>query len=101
MKKIRIGKDIAIRWEITTNGEPESLENENLYIEMKDPKGNLVQIEEYDIEGNVISIGLKGTTFVYLGLYNLTLWKNKGEDGQTVVDAVDAFKLVKYTNEEL
>lgn len=100
MKTIRIGKDIAINWTITTNGEPASLEDEVLYLEMKDPKGNKIQIEEYEVSGNIIKIGLKGTAFVHLGQYTLTLWKNRGLDGQTVVDAVDAFKLVKYTNEE-
>ena len=100
MRNIRIGKDIAINWEITTNGEIVSLEDKDLYIEMRDPKGNRVQIEEYQVEGNSIKIGLKGTAFRYLGLYTLSLWENKGKDGQTVVDAVDAFKLVKYTKEE-
>lgn len=100
MKRIRIGKDIAINWAITTNGSVESLEDADLYIEMKDPKGNKVQIEEYEITNNIIQIGLKGTAFIYLGTYSFTLWKNKGKDGQTVVDAVDAFKLVKTTNEE-
>lgn len=101
MRNIRIGKDIAVNWVITTDGVDESLENEDLYIEMRDPKGNRVQIEEYEITGNIIQIGLKGTAFHYLGLYTLTLWKNKGKVGQTVVDAVDAFKLVKYSTEEL
>lgn len=100
MRNIRIGKDIAINWVITTNGETTSLEGEDLYIEMRDPKGNRVQIEEYTVNGNSIQIGLKGTAFHYLGLYTLSLWKNKDKIGQTVVDAVDAFRLVKWTKEE-
>lgn len=100
MKKIRIGKDIAINWIITTNGQEESLEGADLSIEMRDPKGNRVEITEFDVNYNVINIGLKGTAFRYLGTYTFTLWKNKDKEGQTVVDAVDAFKLVKYTIDE-
>lgn len=100
MRNIRIGKDIAINWTITTNGEAVSLEDADLTLEMKDPKGNRVNIEQFEVIGNTVQIGLKGTAFKYLGLYTFTCWQNRGKDGQTVVDAVDAFKLVKYTKEE-
>lgn len=84
-KKIRIGKDIAIRWYITLPEESaETLSQMDLTLFMKDPRGNKVKIDDYTINGNSIEIGLKGTAFGYVGCYTLTLWKNKGNDGQYV-----------------
>lgn len=100
-KKIRIGKDIAIRWHITLpEGNNELLSDMDLSIAMKDPKGLPIAIKDYDVVDNDLLIGLKGTTFAWLGNYTLTLWKNKGKDGQTVVDAVNAFTLVNSTDKE-
>lgn len=100
-KRIRIGKDIAIRWHITLpEGNNELLSDMDLSIAMKDPKGLPIAIKDYDVVDNDLLIGLKGTTFVWLGNYTLTLWKNKGKDGQTVVDAVNAFTLVNSTDKE-
>ena len=100
-KKIRIGKDIAIRWYITLPEESvETLSQMDLTLFMKDPRGNKVEIDDYTINGNSIEIGLKGTAFGYIGCYTLTLWKNKGNDGQSVVDAVNAFELVTSTDKE-
>lgn len=100
-KRIRIGKDIAIRWHITLpEGNNELLSDMDLSIAMKDPKGLPIAIKDYDVVGNDLLIGLKGTTFAWLGNYTLTLWKNKGKDGQTVVDAVNAFTLVNSTDKE-
>ena len=100
-KRIRIGKDIAIRWHITLpEGNNELLSDMDLSIAMKDPKGLPIAIKDYDVVDNDLLIGLKGTTFAWLGNYTLTLWKNKGKDGQTVVDAVNAFTLVNSTDKE-
>lgn len=100
-KRIRIGKDIAIRWHITLpEGNNELLSDMDLSIAMKDPKGLSIAIKDYDVVDNDLLIGLKGTTFAWLGNYTLTLWKNKGKDGQTVVDAVNAFTLVNSTDKE-
>lgn len=100
-KKIRIGKDIAIAWHITLpEGTNELLSDMDLTIAMKDPKGLLIAIKDYVVNGNDVLIGLKGTAFAWLGNYTLTLWKNKGKDGQTVVDAVNAFTLVNSTDKE-
>ena len=35
-----------------------------------------------------------------LGVHGITLWENKGEDGQTAVDISYAFALVRTTEEE-
>lgn len=100
MRKIRIGKDIAVNWEITVNGNIENLEEKDLSLTMTDPKGNIADINIFEVRNNVVVVGFKGTAFKYLGLYTLTLWLNKGKDAQTMIDAVDCFKLVKYTIEE-
>lgn len=96
-KRIRIGKDIAISWEINS---PMDLVDTDLTIQMKDPKGNKVDIEDFELVDKTISFGLRGTAFAYLGYYTLTLWYKKGEVGQTVVDVVGAFELVGSTVEE-
>lgn len=97
MKRIRIGKDIAISWEINS---PMDLVDTDLTIQMKDPKGNKVDIEDFELVDKTISFGLRGTAFAYLGNYTLTLWYKKGEVGQTVVDVVEAFELVGSTEQE-
>ena len=97
MKRIRIGKDIAISWEINS---PMDLVDTDLTIQMKDPKGNKVDIEDFELVDKTVSFGLRGTAFAYLGNYTLTLWYKKGEIGQTVVDVVGAFELVGSTYQE-
>lgn len=97
MKRIRIGKDIAISWEINS---PMDLVETDLTIQMKDPKGNKVYIEDFELVDKTISFGLRGTAFAYLGNYTLTLWYKKGEIGQTVVDVINAFELVGSTYQE-
>ena len=96
-KRIRIGKDIAISWEINS---PMDLVDTDLTIQMKDPKGNKVDIEDFELVDKTISFGLRGTAFAYIGNYTLTLWYKKGKVGQTVVDVVGAFELVGSTEQE-
>lgn len=101
MKRIRIGKDIAIRWNITLpEGTTETLKDMDLSVVMKDPRGNKVRLAEYTVNDYNLEIGLAGKSFAYLGSYTLTLWKNLGEIGQSVVDAVNAFELVGSTEQE-
>lgn len=100
MKKIRIGKDINLNWKITIPEGMDSLENLNLTLQMRDSKGNKVDIDEFTIEDNTIKVGLRGTAFAYLGRYSFTLWVNKGDIGQTLVDCIDAFQLVSTTGQE-
>lgn len=101
MKNIRIGKDIAIKWEIKIDGEIVDLSDKDITITMTTPKGEIVELVNYSINYNVISFGLNGTAFKQLGLYSLTCWLNKGKEGQTMVDEPNLFKLVKTTIEEL
>ena len=99
MKHIRIGKDISLRWAITTDGAAIPLQGRDLTLEMKSPIGKVI-ILPYRIEGNVLSITYYGYEQTVVGEYSLTLWENKGKPGQNVVDAVRAFKLVRTSPEE-
>lgn len=97
--KIRQGKDIILRWKITTNGEALPLEGRNLTLILSTPNGR-ERVLSYTTEGDIIITRLFGKEITHLGDYTLTLWENRGEQGQTAVDAVNAFELVKYTTME-
>lgn len=97
--RIRQGKDIILRWKIATNGEALPLEGRNLTLILSTPNGR-ERVLSYTTEGDTISTRLLGTTLTHLGDYTLTLWENRGKEGQTAVDAVNAFELVKYSTME-
>lgn len=99
MKKIRIGKDIAIQWTILTNGEPQSLEGRDLSVSLTDPLGTKSELP-FSVEGNVIRLTYSGTKQKRLGTYRLTLWENYGKEGQTAVDHCNPFALVPTTCSE-
>lgn len=96
MKKIRIGKDIAVTWVILTNGETVSLVGRDLKLVMLDPLKRSTDIQ-FTVEGNTLSTTVRGTEQKYLGDYTLTLWENYGKERQTAVDACGAFTLVPTT----
>lgn len=96
MKKIRIGKDIAISWHILTKGEAVSLEGRDLTLHLIDPLNRKMQIP-FTVEDVLLEAKISGTTQKFLGKYSLTLWENYGKPGQTAVDACNAFELVKTT----
>lgn len=100
MRKIRIGKDINVRWHIEVPEGSEPLSDMDLTLYMSGPQGMHVLIENATIGVDTIEFTLRGTDFNYLGDYSLTCWKNKGEQGQTVLDAVRAFTLVKSSDQE-
>ena len=99
MKHIRIGKDISIRWEITTDGAAIPLEGRDLTLEIKSPIGKVI-ILPYRLDGNILTMTYYGYEQTVVGEYSLTLWENKGKHGQNVVDAIRAFKLVRTSPEE-
>lgn len=99
MKKIRIGKDIHITWEITTNGEPRSLEGRDLKLILITPLRNNIGMK-FSVDGNTIACDYHGAEQKYLGIYMLTLWENYGKLDQTAVDACNAFQLVATTCQE-
>ena len=99
MKRIRIGKDISIRWEINTDGAAVPLEGRDLTLELKSPIGKVI-ILPCRVDGNVLTMTYYGYEQTVVGEYSLTLWENKGKQGQNVVDAIRAFKLVRTSPEE-
>ena len=99
MKRIRIGKDICIRWEITTDGAAIPLEGRDLLVEIKSPF-RVVRNIPFRVDGNTIIMTYLGKEQEWVGEYSVTLWENKGKQGQNVVDAIKAFELVKTSPEE-
>ena len=99
MKRIRIGKDISIRWEITTDGAAIPLEGRDLLVEIKSPF-RVVRNIPFRVDGNTIILTYYGKEQKWVGEYSVTLWENKGKQGQNVVDAIKAFELVKTSPEE-
>lgn len=99
MKKIRKGKDIAVRWPILTNGEPESLEGLDLTLFVKS-QYNVKQEMPFEIDGNIVQFVFHGKDQTILGSYKLSLYKNYGKEGQNVIDYCDAFSLVSCTCKE-
>lgn len=97
--KIRRGKDILLKWKVLTNGQDVSLEGRNITLVMTTPLGR-EKIVEHEVEGSVVKARLRGTALTHLGDYTLTLWENRGEEGQTAVDAVAAFALVQWSTQE-
>lgn len=93
MKKIRIGNDIAIKWRITINGEEVNLEglDLSLYISTTyQPRKAIF----FTVAGNELTATYKGTEQKVTGVYRLTLYRNEGENSQSILDACDAFELV-------
>lgn len=99
MIKIRKGKDIVFRWAILTNGKPMNLQGRNLSIEVVDPYSRRAELP-YITDGNVIVFKFKGVEHAKLGIHGVTLWENKGMDGQTAVDICKAFELVSCSEQE-
>ncbi len=101
MRKIRKGKDIAVRWPILTNGAPASLDGRDLKLFIKSQYNVAYEIVEFTTEDNVVIFTFRGTEQQMLGAYKLTLWENYGRQGQTAVDCCDVFTLVPCTCEEM
>lgn len=99
MKKIRIGKDINLRWEILTNGEKVSLENRDLKLELVTPLRTRIDLP-FVTSFNIIEAKYRGVDQKQHGIYRITLWENYGKDEQTAVDICEAFQLVSCTCNE-
>lgn len=99
MKKIRIGKDISVRWPILTNGEAQSLDGRDLKLFIKS-QYNVAKEIAFSTEDNIVFFTYPGTEQQMLGIYKLTLWENYGKRGQTAVDCCEAFQLVSCTCKE-
>ena len=93
MKKIRIGNDIVIKWRITVNGEEVNLEGLDLSLYISTTYQPRKQIA-FTVAGNEITATFKGVEQNVTGVYRLTLYRNEGENSQSILDACDAFELV-------
>lgn len=100
MKKIRIGKDVDIRWTILTNGEPDPLHGRDLKVVILDPIRRRTTISDYSADGNILSFRYPGTQQKSVGKHSLTLWENYGKIDMTAVDACNVFELVATTCQE-
>ena len=99
MDKIRIGKDIRINWEIESSDESVILSKDNLTLEMTVPS-KCVAILPFTFNNNVLSATFYGIDQKQLGNYWLTVWYKRNEVGQSALDKVLAFQLVRSTEEE-
>lgn len=93
MKKIRIGKDIRLRWKLG-----QDLAGRELTLEVKQPYRTTIL--PHEAAGTAVIAVWHGTDHHHCGPVTLTLWENYGELNQTVVDVVRAFALVPSTAEE-
>lgn len=93
MKKIRIGNDIAIKWRITINGEEVNLDGLDLSLYISTTYQPRKAIA-FTVAGNEITATYKGAEQKVGGVYRLTLYRNEGENAQSILDACDAFELV-------
>lgn len=97
MNKIRIGKNVSIRWRVTTNGEDEPLEGRNLTLTLCNGVFKPFQIDHEIIDNNVVSATFLGIRQMWLGVYSMALWEDYGKETQNVVDYCDAFELIRCT----
>lgn len=99
MQKIRIGKDIRVRWRILTNGADAPLEDRDLRLEIVDFYDR--RAHDFRIEGgNIVVFVFAGPEQRHLGRHTFTLWENRGKEGQTVVDSCSGVELVPTTCRE-
>lgn len=99
MNKIRIGKDIKIRWCVNVDDRPIA-DSDNLKLVLINPRLQPL-ILDYVIEDGVIIAYFRASEQKYIGNYKLTLWFNYGETNQTALDVEDVFKLVTNTSDEI
>ena len=95
MQRIRIYKDLKIQWKVLTNKEALPLEGRDLTFEIVN-KFERVSFP-FSVEGNLLTADFPGTAHKSLGDYWVTLWENKGKEGQTLVDSCAGFTLVSTT----
>lgn len=101
MDKIRIGKDIKILWELSSTDESVILTQDDLTLEMTTPTGCVAILPfTFDEEEGTLTSYFYGIDHKQLGRYWLTVWYKQDEIGQSALDKVLAFQLVRSTEEE-
>lgn len=96
MKKIRIGNDITIIWEITKNGDAMPLEGRNLTVYATSCDGTNYTLTS-NVSGNIIYATFRGKDQQRIGNYNIALSENMGAEGMITIDTIKAFMLVPHS----
>ena len=84
--------DLGIEWEILTDGEPVSLEGQDITVYVV--SGRIRKQMPIVVENNIISFVYAGKDQQHEGVFSLELWINEGEEPQQMVVVRDAFKLI-------
>lgn len=100
MKRIRIGKDIHVSWEVTVDGIHRDLSVLDLSLVLGNELAGTEQSLPFTTDFDKVLAEYPGTAQGNTGVYRLTLWLNKGSEGQSVLDNSDAFQLVSRTEME-
>lgn len=98
--KIRIHKDITVRWRVTTAGEAVPLTGRDLAVVITDPTGRKKSVGFAVTDNNLITFIFAGKDQTQLGKHTASLLENAGKDGSSALDAVDFVQLVRYTSME-
>ena len=94
MKKIRIGNDIKVVWEIRVNGgEAKLSELKDTALELSDSSGRKKRVG-FSIENESVIFDWRAKDQRHTGKYTLTFWANFGKEGQAVIDCCDFVNLV-------
>lgn len=97
MRRIRIHNDITVKWKVTTNGEPLSLEGRALRLLIYNAYSKKY-IDNFSVDGNVVSFVFAGLDQKSSGVYTAVLQDTTS--GMRTVDKVQAFELVRHTIEQ-
>lgn len=101
MKKIRLGNDLHISWEILRNGEPEDFTDKIVEVKLVHAQTFTFVPIEWSIEGNIIEIDFLGKDQKRKGEYRIYLTENRGEVGMSTLDTCEAFYLVDHSCQEI
>ena len=99
MDRIRIGKDIRINWEISASDESVILTQDNLTLELTTPSNCIANLP-FTFNDGTLTANFYGIDQTQIGNYWLTVWYKRGIVGQSALDKVLAFQLVRSTEEE-
>ena len=97
MEKIRIGNDISVTWGIMNSGEPYDLSGKDLKLYLSSPNRIRVEIQDFQVQGNVLSFVFYGKDQKATGIYSCTLVENEGQKGMLTVDSCNVFQLVDWS----
>lgn len=103
MFRKRIGNDIAFIWRVyrkdrdTDTVKPEDFEGKDVTVKLISPLQRAVGIENVTISTGVVKFSFKGKNQHVCGTYTAVLQENRGEDGMTTLDVVDAVILVEHS----